>query len=116
MFSAVVIARVLTVLDGVLLGRQAERVVAHRVQHVVAAHPHEAGEDVGADVAERVADVQARPRRVREHVEHEELLAAGGARVRRRRAGRRGSASRRCGARPTSPAIAVRRLARVRPE
>ena len=38
-----------------------EGVVAHRVQHVVAVHAHEAGVDVGADVAERVADVQPAP-------------------------------------------------------
>ncbi len=68
--------RMLAVLDGELFGGQSERVEAHRVQHVVAGHPLEAGEDVGADEAERVADVQSGPRRVREHVEHEQLLAA----------------------------------------
>ena len=51
--------RVLAGLHRVLLGREAERVVAHRVQHVLAAHPLEAGVDVGADVPERVADVEA---------------------------------------------------------
>ena len=70
-------ARVLAGLHRVLLGREAERVVAHRVQHVVAVHAHEAGVDVGADVAERVADVQAGAARVREHVEHEELAPVG---------------------------------------
>ena len=62
-------------LDRVLLGGQAEGVVAHRVQHVVARHALEAAEDVGADVAERMADVQTRAARVREHVEHEQLAA-----------------------------------------
>ena len=52
--------RVLPGLDGVLLGGQAEGVVAHRVQHVVAVHPAEPAGDVGAQVAQRVADVQAR--------------------------------------------------------
>ena len=60
-------------LDGVLLGRQAEGVPAHRVQHVEAAHPPVAGQDVGGGVALRVADVQAGPAGVREHVEDVEL-------------------------------------------
>ena len=73
--------RVLAGLDGELLGGQAERVEAHGVQHVVAGHPLEAGEHVGADEAEWMADVQAGARRVREHVEHEQLLAALGGQV-----------------------------------
>ena len=63
--------------DGVLLGRQAEGVVADRVQHVVARHPLEAAVHVGADVAEGVADVEAGAGRVREHVEDEQLLPTG---------------------------------------
>ncbi len=47
-------------LHRVLLGGQAERVEAHRVQHVAAGHPLVAGVAVGADVAQRVPDVQAR--------------------------------------------------------
>ena len=70
--------RMLTVLDRELLGGQPERVEAHRVQHVVARHPLEAGEHVGADETERVTDVQSGARRVREHVEHEQLLSPGG--------------------------------------
>ena len=69
------LARVLAGLHGVLLGRQAERVVAQAVQHVLAEHPVEAREDVGGDVAQRVADVQAGAARVGEHVEHEEVPA-----------------------------------------
>ena len=69
--------RVLAGLHRVLLGGEPERVVAHRVQHVVAAHAHEAREHVGADVAERVPDVEPGAARVREHVEHVELAAAG---------------------------------------
>ena len=63
-------------LAGVLLGGQTERVEAHGVQHVEAGHAFEPGVHVGGDVAERVADMQARPRGVREHVHDEELLAA----------------------------------------
>ena len=51
--------RVRARLDRVLLGGQAERVPAHRVQHVEAAHALVAREDVGRGVAFRVADVQA---------------------------------------------------------
>ncbi len=66
-------AGVLAGLDGVLLGRQAEGVVADGVDHVVPGHALVAGVHVGADVAERVPDVQARAAGVREHVEHVEL-------------------------------------------
>ena len=106
--------RVLAGLDGELLGGQPERVEAHRVQHVVAGHPLEAGEHVGADEAERVSDVQAGARRVREHVEHEQLLAACRGEVGIGEWARRCSASRTCGARPTSPASATRCPARGR--
>ena len=62
--------RVLAGLDRVLLGRQTERVEAHRVQDVEAGHAREAGVDVGSDEAERVADVEALAAGIREHVEH----------------------------------------------
>ncbi len=65
--------RVLPGLDGELLGGQAEGVVAHRVQDVVAVHAPEAARDVGTQVAQRVPDVQPGPRGVREHV-HREVL------------------------------------------
>ena len=68
--------RVLARLHRVLLRRQAERVVAHRVQDVLAAHAGEPGVDVGADVAERVADVETGPAGVREHVQDEERVAS----------------------------------------
>src|SRR5262249_44719534 len=71
------LARVLAGLDRVLLGGQAERVPAHRMEDVVALHALPPRDDVRADVADRVADVEARPRGVREHVEHVELLARG---------------------------------------
>ena len=69
--------RVRAGLHRVLLGGQAERVEAHRVQHVEAGHPLVAGVAVGADVPERVTDVQAGARRVREHVLHVQLRRAG---------------------------------------
>ncbi len=68
------LARVLAGLHRVLLRGQAERVEAHGVQHVPAVHPVVPGEHVGADEAQRVADVQPRARRVREHVLHEQLV------------------------------------------
>ncbi|MGX1093623.1 hypothetical protein RKD47_004304 [Streptomyces albogriseolus] len=66
-------ARVRAGLHRVLLGGQAEGVEAQGVQDVVPGHALEAGVDVGGDVAQRVADVQARARGVGEHV-HDELL------------------------------------------
>ena len=65
-------------LHRVLLGREPEGVHAHRVQDIPPVHAHEPREDVGADVPERVPDVQARAAGVREHVEHEQLLAVDG--------------------------------------
>ena len=61
--------------DGVLFGRKPEAVVAERVENVVTGHALVAREDVGADVAERVADVQSGARWIRKHVEHEQLGA-----------------------------------------
>ena len=77
-------ARVGAGLHRVLLGGQAERVEAQRVQHVAARHPEVAGVDVGGDVAERVTDVQPLARRVREHVLHEHLVVGHRRSVRRR--------------------------------
>ena len=62
--------RVLAGLDGILLGREAEGVVAHGVQHIEAFQAFVAAVDVTGDIAERMADVQARAGRVREHVQH----------------------------------------------
>jgi hypothetical protein len=69
-------ARVRAGLHGVLLGGQAEGVEAQGVQDVVAGHALEAREDVGGDVPQGVADMQARTGGVREHV-HDELLGLG---------------------------------------
>ncbi len=60
------------VLDRGVLGRQAERVPAERVQHVEALHPLQAGDDVANHVVADVADVGV-PRGVREHLEAVEL-------------------------------------------
>ena len=67
-------ARMRAGLNGVLLGWQAERVEAQRVQHIAARHPEVPGVDVGGDIAERVPDVQALARGIREHVLHEHLV------------------------------------------
>ena len=61
---------VLTGLDGVLLGRQAESVVAHRVQHVEALLPFVTGINIRGDITQRMPHMQTRARRVREHVQH----------------------------------------------
>ena len=76
-------ARVGAGLDGVLLGGQAEGVVAEGVEHVLAGHALEAGVDIGGDIAQRVADVQPGAGGVGEHVLHEDavfrqLLPVGG--------------------------------------
>ncbi len=60
------------VLDGRVLGRQAEGVPAERVQHVEAAHPLRARHHVADHVVADVADVGV-PRRVGEHLEAVEL-------------------------------------------
>ncbi len=60
-------------LDRVLLGGEAERVEAHRVQDVEALRALVAAEDVRGGVALGVADVQAGAGGVREHVQRVEL-------------------------------------------
>ena len=55
-------------LDGRVLGRQAERVPAERMQHVVAAQPLRARHDVADDVVADVSDMRVAGR-VREHLE-----------------------------------------------
>ena len=65
--------RVLSRLDGVLLGRKTERVVTHRVQDVESLEAFVARIDVQGDVAQRMPDVQARSRRIGKHVEDVEF-------------------------------------------
>ncbi len=74
-------ARVRAGLDRVLLGGQPKRVEAQRVQHIAAGHPEIARVDIGRDVAQRMADVQSLPGRVREHVLDEHLVVRNGRRV-----------------------------------
>ncbi len=61
---------VLSGLDGILLGGQAESVVAHGMEYVEAVEALVAGEYVGGDVAQRVSDMQTGSRGIREHVEN----------------------------------------------
>ena len=63
------LARVDACLDRVVLRREAEGVVAHRVDHVVAVAAAEVGERVADRVVLQVADVRLAGR-VREHLEH----------------------------------------------
>ncbi|MGY3454666.1 hypothetical protein ACVWW5_000116 [Bradyrhizobium sp. LM3.4] len=56
-------------LDGGVLGRQAEGVPAHRMQHVETLGAHEAGQHVAEGVIADMADMDA-PRRVGEHLQH----------------------------------------------
>ena len=60
--------------DRRVFGGQAERVPAHRVQHVVAEHAHHARDRVAERVVLGVADVQI-ARRIRQHLEHVVLRA-----------------------------------------
>src|SRR6478735_2750565 len=65
--------RMLTGFDRVLLCRQTKRVPAHRVQDAEAAQALIARNDVGRGVAFRMTNMQARPARVRKHIEHVEF-------------------------------------------
>jgi len=65
--------RMLARLDGVLFGRKAEGVVAHRMQDVEALLALVARVDVRGDVAQRMAHMQAGARRIGEHVQHIEF-------------------------------------------
>ena len=60
-------------LDRVLLRGQTERIPAHRMQHVEAAHAFVARQDVGGGVTFRMSDVQPGAARIREHVEDVEF-------------------------------------------
>ena len=62
--------------DGVLFRWQTKTVVTKRVQNVVTGHALVTREHVGSDVAKWVTYVQAGTRRIRKHVEYEQLFAA----------------------------------------
>ena len=50
----------LSSLDGILLGREAERIVAHRVKDIESAQTLVAAVDIARDVAERVSHMKSR--------------------------------------------------------
>ncbi len=56
-------------LHRILFSRQPEGVPAHRMQHVEALHAFVARDDVGRRIAFEMADMQAGPGGIREHVE-----------------------------------------------
>ena len=62
--------RVLAGFDSVLLGGQAEGIVAHRMEDVEAPHAFVAPDDIGGGVPFRVTDVQAGTARIGKHVQH----------------------------------------------
>ena len=74
-------------LDGVLLRRQPEGIVAHGMQNVAALHPLVAGVDVCRDITQRVSDMQPYAGGVGEHI-HDEFLRPGGVKALFSRVGR----------------------------
>ena len=60
-------------LDRVLFGWQPERVPAHGMQHVEAAHPFVARDDVSSGVTFGMSDVKTSAARIRKHVEDVEF-------------------------------------------
>ena len=62
--------RMLTGLDGVLLRREAEGVVTHRMKDIEALQALVAGIDVAGDVSQRMTYMQSRAAGVREHIQH----------------------------------------------
>ena len=66
--------RVLSRLDGVLLGGQSVSVISHGVQYVETLQSFVAGVNVRSDVTQRVSYVQSRAGGVGEHVQHIEFL------------------------------------------
>ena len=72
------VSRVAAGLDGGVFGGQPKGVPAHGVQHVVAAHAHDAGDDIGGHVVAQVTDADAVARGVGEEVQAVEGGAVGG--------------------------------------
>ena len=62
--------RVLSRLDGILLGGQSVGVISHRIENIEAVEPLVASIDVTGNVSQRMTYMQSRTRRVRKHVEH----------------------------------------------
>ena len=62
--------RMLTRLDGILLGGQTIGIIAHGVQHVEALQALVAGINVTGNVAQRMSHMQTCSRRIGKHVQH----------------------------------------------
>ena len=60
--------------NGVLLSGKTEGVPPHRVKNIEPLHALVSGVDIGGGVAEWVANMETRPRWIREHVEDVDLL------------------------------------------
>src|ERR1044071_8495358 len=60
-------------LDRVLFRWQPERVPAHRMQHVEAAHPFVARDDISSGVTFRMSDMKTSPAWIGKHVEDVEF-------------------------------------------
>ena len=57
-------------LDSILLRRKSEGIITHRMEDIEALQALVAGEDVAGNVTEGMADMESRPRRIREHVQY----------------------------------------------
>jgi hypothetical protein len=62
--------------DGILLSRQSKGIITHRVQNVKALQTLIPAVDIAGDVSEGMADMQARPAGIGEHVMHVTLGTA----------------------------------------
>ena len=62
--------RMLVVLDGKLLCRQAESIPTHRVKNIKALHSLHTGNDIGCSITFWMAHMKSLSRRIREHVEN----------------------------------------------
>ena len=63
-------SRMLTGLNRILLSRQSESIVTHRVQYVKSFETFVPRIDIRSDITQRMADMQTRSRRVWEHIQH----------------------------------------------
>ena len=66
--------RMLSRLNGILFGRQAVCIVSHRIQHIESLQTLVACINVTGNVSQRMTYVKTGSRRIREHVQHIELL------------------------------------------
>ena len=62
--------RVLTRLNGILLGRQPVRIKTHRMQYVITLQTLVAAIYVGSNITQRMPYMQTRSRRIREHIQY----------------------------------------------